>query len=355
MKITFLSPPPNLSGGLRVVATHADRLLARGHDVVVVAGKPRVAGLNDFLKALARGKLPRQPPKESHYDRMQAPLRIIDHAGPIEAADVPDADAVIATWWETAFMAAALPPEKGRKFYFVQHHEVHDRLRSHISAGSYHLPLKKVTISHWLRDIMAVRYGDPEVAMVPNSVDTDLFHAPVRGRQNRPTVGLMYSPTPFKGVDVALRALADLRRTHPDLHVIAFGTGALQPDLPLPTGSHYVRAPAQDDLRGLYKAVDVWLCASRSEGFHLPPLEAMACRTPVVATRVGGPNECVQHGVNGFLCEVEDAAGLADRLRAVLDLPEADWRRMSDAALARATSYTWDDAAALFEKALRMN
>lgn len=82
-----------------------------------------------------------------------------------------------------------LPPEKGRKVYFIQHHEVHSHLPLHLSAGSYHLPMKKVTISGWLVDTMADLYGDQDVVLVPNSVDLELFQAPERGRQAAPTVG----------------------------------------------------------------------------------------------------------------------------------------------------------------------
>jgi glycosyltransferase involved in cell wall biosynthesis len=60
----------------------------------------------------------------------------------------------------------------------------------------------------------------------------------------------------------------------------------------------------------------------------------------------------VNEGVNGFLVDVEDSAGLAARLIAVLTQGEADWRRMSDAALATASRYTWEDATDMLESAL---
>jgi glycosyltransferase involved in cell wall biosynthesis len=81
-------------------------------------------------------------------------------------------------------------------------------------------------------------------------------------------------------------------------------------------------------------------------------LEAMACRCPVVSTRIGGPAEVVKEGINGFLVDVEDSTRLADRLVGVLKLSEGEWRRMSEAALTTATRYTWDDATDLLEAAL---
>jgi glycosyltransferase involved in cell wall biosynthesis len=353
MKITFVCPPPSLSGGLRVVATHAERLRARGHDVLVVAPRRRPVDWKRRLKALMRGRRPAVPPPATHLHRMQAELKLLDHPGPVTDADLPDADAVIATWWETAFAVAALSPAKGRKFYFIQHHEVHPHLPSHISAGSYHLPLRKIVISNWLRDVMADVYGDADVALVRNSVDTELFHAGPRGRQAAPTVGLMYSTKEFKGVRVALEAIGKARRRHSSLQVVAFGVQPVSPDLPLPPGSRFFRRPAQEELRRIYASCDVFLTASRSEGFGLPVLEAMACRCPVVATRTGCAPDVIEDGVNGFLADIDDVDGLAEGLGRVLDRPEADWRRMSEAAFAEVANYSWDDAAAAMEAALR--
>jgi glycosyltransferase involved in cell wall biosynthesis len=199
---------------------------------------------------------------------------------------------------------------------------------------------------------MAKCYGDHDVALIPNAVDSDLFHATPRERQPAPTVGLMYATEAFKGLDVALAAIAEVRRTHPDLRVVAFGTKPVTTAFPLPSGAHYVRDPDQDQLRMIYASCDVFVTASRSEGFGLPIIEAMACRTPVVATRTGCAGDVIDDGIEGYVVNVDDASGLADGLRRILDLPTPDWRRMSDAAHARALSYSWDDATVLFEQSL---
>src|SRR5262249_21317292 len=156
-----------------------------------------------------------------------------------------------------------------------------------------------------------------------NGTDTELFHAPSRGKQPRPTVGLLYCPNaPIKGTPTALAALEAASRHVPGLLVRAFGAEELSPAEPLPPGSHYTRRPAQAALRGIYGACDVWLCSSTNEGFYLPNQEAMACRCPVVSTRVGGAPALIEDGVNGYLVDVGDTAGLADRLVKVLNAKE---------------------------------
>lgn len=79
----------------------------------------------------------------------------------------------------------------------------------------------------------------------------------------------------------------------------------------------------------------------------------MACRCPVVSTRVGGPLDTVVDGVNGFLVDIDDAESLAGRVVEVLASSEADWRCLSDAALETARRYSWDDATDRLEGALQ--
>lgn len=352
MKITFLSPAPNLSGGQRVIAIYADKLMARGHDVTVLARNYQTPTFGAKLRHLARGQKLPSPPKATHFDRMQAPLVIPSHCGPLTSHDVPDADILIATWWETAFEAVHFPPSKGHKFYFVQHHEVHPHLPMHISAASYYLPLKKIVIASWLVDVMRDLYGDSNVALVPNGVDQNLFFAPKRGKQAAPTIGLMYSGKRFKGVDIALSAVEIARQSHPNLRVVAFGTRRPSRDLPLPSGVEFHLSPRQDAIRDIYAACDVFISASRSEGFGLPILEAMACRTPVIATRTGCADDVISDGQNGFTVDIDDVESLGFRLSEVFSMDNRSWETMSDAAYMTALRHNWDESSVLFENAL---
>lgn len=356
MRVTFVLPNDGMSGGVRVVTIYADRLQRRGHDVTVISVVPpkgRESPRAWLKRLLGRAPKPKMSPQESPYFR-NALFRhlILQGLGPGHRDAVPDADVVIATWWETAEWVHALPAGKGRHVHFVQHHEIFAPADVARVRAVYRLPLRRVTISRWLVDVMAEEYGDRNVDCIFNSVDTAQFHAPPRGRQPVPTVGLLHSKTPFKGVEVSLKAIELARRSVPDLKVVSFGVREPRPPLELPAGSVFHQDPDQDRLRDIYASCDVWLCGSHAEGFHLCPSEAMACRTPVVSTRVGGPMDIVREGVNGHLVGIGDHVALADRLVGVLRLPDADWRAMSDAALATVRGYSWDDATDLFEAAL---
>jgi N-acetyl-alpha-D-glucosaminyl L-malate synthase BshA len=74
----------------------------------------------------------------------------------------------------------------------------------------------------------------------------------------------------------------------------------------------------QDDVRALLSVADVFLLPSAQESFGLAALEAMACGLPVVASRVGGLPEVIDHGRTGFLFPPEDTPAMADAALALL-------------------------------------
>jgi glycosyltransferase involved in cell wall biosynthesis len=354
MRITFVLPDANMGGGTRVIATHADRLRRRGHNVVVVATPSEVPPLIRKVKALVKGYgWPRiRAIGPSYFDSLkEVDLRRIESVRPITDDDVPDADVVVATWWRTAEWVHGFSPSKGAKAYFIQGYETFQERADRLKA-TWSLPLHKIVVSQWLVDIARDEYGDEDVSLVPNSVDLGQFHAPPRGRQPVPAVGLVYSQHPIKGCDVSLRAFELAQGKVAGLRLIAFGNERPSPHLPLPPASVYTFAPPQERIRDIYASCDAWLFGSRAEGFGLPVLEAMACRTPVIATPAGAAPQLLA-GRGGILVPGEDPQAMADAIERVCTTPDAQWREMSDAALRTATGYTWDDAAVRFEAALR--
>lgn len=355
MRITFVLPSANLSGGVRVVAVYAERLAARGHRVTLLSRPQPELRLGRRVRSLLRGRgwSGRRP---SHIDALAGvEHRVLRDAGelaPLSPGDVPDAEVILATWWTTARWIEPLPRSKGVKVNFLQHFErLLEPHQKDEAEAVWRLPYAKLTISQWLVD-KAAEMGDDAVELVTNSVDTRLFHAPPRGRAATPTVGLLFSNHQAKGCDVSFAALRRLRASMPDLRVLAFGSREPKGEFEMVERMELQVSPPQGALRALYGSCDVWLCGSRAEGFHLPPLEAMACRCPVVSTRVGGSMDVIEPGVNGYIADVEDVDGLVEGLQRVFALDARGWRAMSDAAYATAHGYTWDDATDRFEAAL---
>src|SRR5262245_38770671 len=130
MKITFISPPVNLSGGVRVMVIHAQHLMRMGHEVQIVSPAPPSIPLWQKLQSWIRGHgwLQELSVRRSHLHGANIPHHVLDSRRPVVDQDVPDADVVVATWWETAEWVAALSPAKGAKVYFIQGHEVFSHL-----------------------------------------------------------------------------------------------------------------------------------------------------------------------------------------------------------------------------------
>ena len=201
MKINFLLPPPGLSGGIRVVADYAEQLQRRGHTVVLLSmplWQERNAvkrSVKSLLPGYDRSAAARWP---SHLDGRSLDYRAITAPWPVLDRDLPDADVVVATWWSTAECVARLSPCKGAKAYFLQQFEVNfDQPQDRVEA-TWRLPMHKIVCARWLADLARDRFGDPHASVVPNGIDTDLFDAPPRGKQPRPTVGVMYAAEPPK-------------------------------------------------------------------------------------------------------------------------------------------------------------
>jgi glycosyltransferase involved in cell wall biosynthesis len=226
--------------------------------------------------------------------------------------------------------------------------ETHDYLPVDRVENTYKMDFYMITIAQWLVDILRKRFDANPVYLVPNGVSLDSFFAPSRSKQGVPTIGFLFSEAKFKGVDSALKVIERLKVIIPELRVLSFGItkpkGAF-----LPTYVELHANPNQNHIRNLYAQCDVWLCCSLSEGFGLTILEAMACRTPAVSTKCGGPEDFVSHGINGFLCDIN---GLTNAALQLLQSSEEEWLAFSDAALATATKNNWHDSVTLFEKAL---
>ncbi len=355
MKITFVLPTLCLTGGIRVVSIFAERLRKRGHEVFVISVPHDQPSLRQQVKSLLRGRGWISTPENDpiFFDNLGVENKIIDRHRPVEDKDVPDADVIVATWWETAEWVAKLSPSKGAKAYFLQHHEVFEYLPQDRVEATWMLPMHKITISQWLVDLARTKYGDRQVSLAPPSVDTKQFYASLRHKQSVPTIGIMYSTIYWKGTDIALKAFSLAAANIPNLRLVAFGSEAPSPELPLPANAEYVIQPDQDKIKDYYSKCDAWLLASRSEGFGLPIIEAMACRTPVISTPAGAAPEILSGG-SGILVRPEDPQEMAKAIEYICQLPNAKWQAMSEAAYAKVNNYTWEDATDHFEAGLKV-
>jgi glycosyltransferase involved in cell wall biosynthesis len=355
MRITFVTPTFNPTGGMRIVAMYADRLQKRGHEVVVVSAHVNQPSLLRQIKRLVKGEGLYVPPKfpENHFNHVTCECREIDRYGPLTDADIPDGDVVIATWWETAEWVTKLSPSKGVKAYFIQHHEIFPYLPVERVKATWTTPMQKILVAQWLVDVARNEYGDHYAICVPNGIDAEQFYAPPRSKQATPTIGMMYAEAEWKGCDISLKAFSLAAKEVPGLRLVAFGHCPPLDRQPLPSGAAYIQCPNQDRVREIYSQCDAWLFASRSEGFGLPVLEAMACRTPVIGTPAGAAPDLLANG-GGFLVEPESPEDMAKAIVKICQMSKMEWQTLSGKAHATAMRHTWGETTEIFENALHL-
>jgi glycosyltransferase involved in cell wall biosynthesis len=155
---------------------------------------------------------------------------------------------------------------------------------------------------------------------------------------------------PIYGVDVIARAFVQAAREHPKLHLLMLGNGS-QAGLLRQIFSqggvmeqvYFPGQVSQGDLPRYYRAADLYLSASHSDGTSISLLEAMACGKPVLVSDIPGNREWVEPGENGWWFEDGQVDALYEALYVALQnrqrLPEmgriarqiaeqrADWDR----------------------------
>jgi D-inositol-3-phosphate glycosyltransferase len=184
------------------------------------------------------------------------------------------------------------------------------------------------------------------IAVIPCGVDTELF-APGDQAGARAALRLDARPrllyvgrlAPIKGLETLLDSMARLRARGSDAQLCIVGgdadealnghEGELRAHLSrLDLGDTvtFVGAQPQERLRDWYVAADATVLPSYYESFGMVALEAMACGSPVVASRVGGLQTTVRDRVTGLLVPDHDAGALAATLEDVLDDADLRWR-----------------------------
>jgi N-acetyl-alpha-D-glucosaminyl L-malate synthase BshA len=172
-----------------------------------------------------------------------------------------------------------------------------------------------------------------EIEVIPNFLDCRIYRRrSVAGLRQRfapdPATKLVIHVSnfrPVKRIDAVLEVFARISRAVP-AKLLLVGDGPelgtayrLARELSV---AHLVEAlGAQEDVIPLLSASDVFLLPSAQESFGLAALEAMACEVPVVASRVGGLPEVIDHGVTGFLHDPADLDGMAASVVALLTDP----------------------------------
>ncbi len=147
-----------------------------------------------------------------------------------------------------------------------------------------------------------------------------------------------------KGIDIILKANQYLKN-HP-IHFIIAGAGTRAQAMELAVlndkgfdNLHFIGHQTPTMLSRIHNVSALNIMPSRTEGFGIACLEAMACGLPVVVSATGGPDAYAV----GEVVPVEDAEGLAKGIDRILDLPKDQYQQLSQEALTTAGQFSWEN------------
>lgn len=345
MRINYTMRSVRLTGGSRVILEIANGLVDRGHEVTVTTlGKPKdlawipvkfnVRFVNDSLlvKVVRRvaGGL------NIDWDEVSRTTKAL-------ALRIPECDINVATMCFTAF--SVLRSGKGIPFYHMQHYEPvffpHDGYLRRMSRETYDLNINRIVNSIWLRNKLALEHDVSDVTLINPALNHEIFLADGAKRERSGlTVFSLGRPEPVKGFREALEAMRTVMRQRNDVRWIVFGNrrDGLPTDPAVPYT--FVKSPMNEELATLYRSADIVISPSWYESFPLPPLESMACGTPVVTTKPGTEDYAIDN-VNALVVPPKDPVSLA---HAILRLAEDENLRdkLADEGLKTSAQYTWD-------------
>lgn len=276
MKIAYVIPSCGVSGGIAVICQHANRLLRKGHEVVLLT-ETVDSGLDWFPNQKVPVLTFKQYPREL--------------------------DILVATGWSTSFLVTNLSAK--HKFYFVQSDETRfhpeDSEWQHITRLSYLMNFNYLTEARWIKSWLLDNFGH-EAQLIPNGLDAELFHPsePLQPKRGRPRILLEGAiELPYKGMAESFQAVADL-----DVEVWCVSSyGRPKPGWRC---DRFFEQVPMTEMSRIYSSCDILLKLSRVEGFFGPPMEMMACGGAVVVGKVTGYDEYILDGENAIVVEPYD-------------------------------------------------
>jgi glycosyltransferase involved in cell wall biosynthesis len=144
-------------------------------------------------------------------------------------------------------------------------------------------------------------------------------------------IGAVANLRPVKGLDLLVRAAAEVLKTFPHVEFEVAGEGEQRAELErliaeLKLGGHFKLCGAVADVPAFLASLDIAVLSSRSEGMSNALLEYMAAGRAIVATRVGANSRLVREGQDGLLVAAEDPAALAAAIALFLHDPSSAGR-----------------------------
>lgn len=298
---------------------------------------------------------------------LRSTLRLIDEIKP----NIVFSQVFPANWW--GYIAKALRPTQFAHIWMCQEPSAFIHSKRWISSLPLNIPgiaarlgnpiLKKIDTtlakhidyafanSEFSRSLAIAAYNYPRelLGICYPGVDTERFTlnaAQVKKQYKLITCARL---TKFKNIDKIIRSLTELNDQRVTLTVIGRGEeldslNNLTKQLKLSDRVRFLQTVSDQEMIHELQTSYALIHAAEEEPFGLTPVEAMACGTPVIAMRGGGPAETVLHHTTGYLCDRATPELIAQAINWLIQ-QEPNMPQLSAACVEQAKNFTWIKAA----------
>lgn len=333
-KILFVITKANWGGAQRYVYDLAVAMKAAGHEPSVAYGvegllAERLQGAG--IRTLPISTLTREIDAKSEWASFKSLLALIKE-------EKPDIVHVNSSKAGLAILAARLNGVQHVVFTahgwaFNEKRPWHQKALFHcIYAVTVYLASVTICVSDAVRRDLSWLLGARLITIrhgmdAPDFIDRDEARTNLLLGTEGFWLGMVAELHPSKRVEDAIDALAELKDSHPELHLVVMGDGELKEWLQA-RAEHYGLTDRVHllgfvaDAPAYLKALDMFLMISRTEALGLALIEAGYAGLPVVAARAGGIPEVIKHKRTGILIPRENPHTLARAIRLLLESPE---------------------------------
>ncbi len=292
------------------------------------------------------------------WHRLHVPIPIDLVTGAVDVFHFPDfvlppvrRGATVVTVHDLSFLIHPETADEGLRLYLERTVPLAVRGADHVFVDSANTQNDLICLLDADPRRVDVVYPGIDAGFAPVTDPVNLGEVRHRYALHHPYILHVSVIEPRKNLPRLFAAYARLRRDTGCRHrlMIAGGLGWMYEsvfqaveELELSDSVVFLGRVPEADLPALYTLADLFVYPSLYEGFGIPPLEAMACGTPVVTSNVSSLPEAV--GDAGLMANPTDIEGLADAMAQVLTNP-ALAEDLSRRGIARAAQFSWQAAA----------
>ena len=361
------------AGGMNVYVRETARQLGRlGYSVDIFTrddgSQPAVLELEPGVRLISLQAGPRGPvAKEETIELLPEFLNAMRRFRQVHGLHY---DMLHSHYYQAGWVASLLAPRWGIPHVAMFHTLGEVKNRALLSENETELRIaierritqaadRVICFSEHERQVLTSLYGaaSERVAVIPCGVDLDRFR-PLDRDACRLALGFGAGPIvlyvgrlePLKGIDILVEAIAQLEQVDARLLIVGGDNQAapevrqlrrLAVSLGVERRIQFVGAVEQAELPRYYNAADVCVMPSYYESFGLVAVEAMACGTPVIGSRVGGLATTIEDGETGYLIPWRCPEPFAERIDLVLSNDELR-RNLGRSARRSMRRFSWE-------------